>query len=380
MRTFNRRSTVLAWIVIAGFAALWTVLGARALPQGRASDFLSFYTGAYLASHGSVASLYDPAAQFAIQRNLLPSTVELVPFLRPPFYALLLAPLTRLPFGAAFIGWILLQTGIFLACLGWAWRRFGTVALLCGSMSLPAALGIAHAQDTVAFLGVVIVSYLLVEKGRDLAAGAVLGLLLVKFHLAPLWLVGLILHRRWKMLAGFFATGSAAAAVSLAMVGVGGARAYAALLQNRNLEWLTPSPELTISFQGLAANLGIATLAGRAGLVAAAVGLLLAAVLNAPMWRVYAASTVASLLAVPHVYGYDAALLLLPLWLAAFHAALRPTKLVTLWLFTSLPFASLLAGKPWAAAASLSLLAFAATLAGEGVATARKPQQADESP
>jgi len=255
--------------------------------------------------------------------------------------------------------------GVFIACLTWAWRRFGTPALVFGCLSMPAALGIAHGQDGVLFLAVLIASYRLAETGMELSGGAVLGLLLVKFHLAPLWPLALILQRRWKMLAGFVATGAAAAAVSLAMIGVDGVRTYAALLQNRDLARLSPSPEFMISLQGLAANLGITSVLAYAAALTAIVALFLATVWRAPLWRMYAACTAASLLLAPHVYGYDAAMLLLGLWLAMFHAGLSPTRVVALWLFTPLPFSLTLAGKPWAAVSSLSLLAMLGALAGE---------------
>jgi hypothetical protein len=298
-----KRGNAKVWIVIAGFSALWLVLGWHVQDQAQSHDFLSFYSGAYMTSHGLAAHLYEPAAQWAVEKKLAPSNVELVPFIRPPFYALLLSPLGRLPFRAAFVCWSLLQIGVLLACLAWAWQRFGTVAVMLGCMSVPAAIGIAHGQDAVLFLAVVIVSYTLTEKGKELSGGAVLGLLLVKFHLTPLWLIAMILQRRWKMLAGFGATGIAAAAVSLAMIGPGGVRTYAALLQNRDLEWLSPSPEFMISVQGLTANLGITSVSAYAAAAATIVTLFLIALQHAPLWRAYAVTTAASLLLVPHFYG-----------------------------------------------------------------------------
>jgi len=372
-----------AWIIIAGFSALWLVLGWHVREQAQSHDFLSLYTGAYMTSHGLAAHLYDPAAQWAVEKELAPSNTELVPFIRPPFYALLLSPLGRLPFGAAFVCWSLLQIGLLLACLAWAWQRFGTVALMLGCMSVPAAIGIAHGQDAVLFLAAVIVSYTLTERGEELIGGAALGVLLVKFHLTPLWIVAMILQRRWKMLAGFAATGAAAAGISLAMIGAGGVRSYAALLQNRDLEWLSPSPEFMISVQGLGANLGITSMAGYAGAAAAIVVLFLIGLQQAPLWRVYAVTTAASLLLVPHVYGYDAAMLLPGVWLAMFRAELRGTRIPVLWLCTPFPFVFALVGKPWAAASSLSVLAMLAALAEEArysTATVRDAASSDDSP
>ena len=364
-RTASRNGTVEMWIVAAGFCALWLMLGWRVLDLARVHDFLAMYSGAYLTSHGLVAKLYDPAAQLAVQKIFVPTNVQLVPFVRPPFYALLLAPLAWLPFRAAFVCWILLQIGVLTACWAWAWQRFGAPAVVFGCMSMPAALGIAHGQDCVVFLAVLIASYALTEANKEFTSGLVLGLLLVKFHLTFLWPVALILQRRWKALAGFLTTAAATAGISLAIVGADGARRYAALLQNHSLAWLLPSPEFMISFQGLAANFGVTSMPAQAALVAAVVTVLLGALWHAPLWRAYAATTAASLLVAPHVYGYDAAMLVLGLWLAAFRAGNRSTRMVALWLFTPLPFAFTLVGKPWAAVSSLSLLGLLLALAAE---------------
>jgi hypothetical protein len=267
--------------------------------------------------------------------------------------------------------WILLQVGVFLACLAWGWRRFGTLAVAFGCMSMPAALGIAHGQDCAMFLGVLIASYALAEKGLEFASGAVLGLLLVKFNLTPLWFIALLMQRRWRALAGFAATGTAVAGISLAMVGLDGVRAYAAMLLNRDFAWLAAGPDFMISFQGLAYNLGIASPWAQAAMVAAIFAVFLAAVWQAPLWRIYTATTAASLLVAPHVLGYDAAMLLLGLWLVIFRDSLRPTRIVALWLFMPFPFSFTLVGKPWVAISSLSLLALVMALAGEGVSARR---------
>jgi hypothetical protein len=355
------------WAFIAVVAVAWLAVGSGALEHARSHDFLSFYTGAYMTSHGELARLYDPDAQLAVERQLAPSTVELVPFVRPPFYALILAPLGWLPLGTAFVCWILLQAGVLIACLRWGWQRFGTTAVVFGALSMPAALGIAHGQDCALFLAVLIASYSLAEERREWTAGMMLGLLLVKFHLVLLWPLALIAQRRWKMLAGFAATGAVTAGISLAMIGVEGARAYVRLLQNPDLPALSPAPEFMIGLPGLGANFGLSSNFAYAAAVAPIAILLLVAVWRAPWWRVYAASTAASLLVAPHVYGYDAALLLLGLWLTVFRAGLQPTRMVALWLFTPLPFGFTLLGKPWAAVSSLSLLALTAALAAEAV-------------
>src|ERR1035437_1498532 len=374
MQTPSRRNTVASWTVIAAFLVLWLMHGWSVQDHARSYDFLCPYSTAYMTSHGRMADLYKPAAQLAVQQGLALHSAESVPperpplpFNRAPFYALLLGPLGWLPFRAAFVCWILLQIGVFVACLAWAWRRFGLPALVFGCMSMPAALGIAHAQDSVLVLAILIASYILVEKGMEWTSGVVLGLLLVKFHLAPLWPIALILQRRWKMLGGFAATGTAVAGISLAMIGVDGVRAYAAMLQNRDLAWLAAGPEYMISVQGLVFNLGIASMLALAAVATAILALFLVALWHAPLWRTYAATTAASLLLVPHVHMYDATMLLLGLWLAIFCAGFKPTRMVAMWLVTPLPFSFMAAGKPWAVISALWLLALIAALAAEAL-------------
>jgi hypothetical protein len=109
------------------------------------------------------------------------------------------------------------------------------------------------------------------------------------------------------------------------------------------------------------------------GLLTALVVLLTAAACwRAPLWRMVAAASAGSLLAVPHVYGYDAGLLLIGLWLVVFESgrcepgknqAGRCSRITATILLTPLPLLLGLAGSPWAAATPLALLAFLASLA-----------------
>jgi hypothetical protein len=92
--------------------------------------------------------------------------------------------------------------------------------------------------------------------------------------------------------------------------------------------------------------------------------LTLAACWHAPLWRVVAAASAGSLLVAPHVYGYDAALLLAGLWLAMFEpGGTRGGRITATVLLTPVPLLLGLAGSPWAAATPLALLAFLISLA-----------------
>jgi hypothetical protein len=363
---FRRPSFVVIGAVLAA-VLLWVALGFVVVPGARYHDFLNLYTGASLARGGEFAALHDPVTQLARERALVPRAAQLVPFVRPHFYAALLAPLAALPFERAFILWVGLQAGLLVACCVWAWRRFGPDALVFGALFAPTALGVQHGQDCVLFLVVVIGFYVLAKRDRDWLAGGGLALGLAKFHLFLLWPVALACARRWRALGGFAAVASALGAASFALGGSAGARQYLELLRMKDLERLSPSPEQMVNVYSLPANLGIQSGAVSVALGAAVLLATIAAVWRAPLWRLVAAASCGSLLAAPHVYGYDAALLLLAAWLAIFESGQRWTRLAAATMVLPIPYLASLAGAPWSAAPALTLVAFLVALVRENL-------------
>jgi hypothetical protein len=226
---------------------------------------------------------------------------------------------------------------------------------------VPAVLGLVHAQDCVLYLALLIWSYSLAQGKRYFGAGCAIGLTVLKFHLVLLWPVALLLQRRWRMLAGFTATSSLLAVVSVAMVGISGTRAYIELLLKPSP--VSPSPDFMLSFPGLLMNLGIDSMAAKGFLAAAIFGLFVVGLRQAGMARLYTVTTAASLALVPHAYGYDAARLLLPIWLVFFYSQWRVTRLAAVMMATPFVYSFTLLGRPWAAVGSLATLAFLLLLA-----------------
>jgi glycosyl transferase family 87 len=366
VRDIARKPAVPLYAVLAvlAFCALWTLLGSILVPGARQHDFLNLYTGASLARDGVFARMHAPEVQLQREQEYVPQLKELVPFVRPPFYGLLLAPLAWLPFGPAFWAWLGVQAATLAGTWAWAFRRWGSDALIFGSMYLPTALGIAHGQDCVLVLLIVLGTYTLAYRGQPFLSGVILGAGLIKFHLFLLWPVMLLIQRRWKMLAGACVMATAELLISLALAGPAGLTKYFALLRMTDLRHLSPSPELMINVRGLALNLGLDHIVINGLLTAAAVMFTAAACWRAPLWRAVAAASAGSLLVAPHVYGYDAGLMLAGLWLAMFESGTRLPRITATVLLTPVPFLLSLAGSPWAAAAPLALLAFLASLAG----------------
>ncbi len=346
------------WCAVLAFGLMWLGLGSVIVPQARQHDFLNLYTGASLALEGSFAQMYSPQVQLDRERRFVPALPTLVPFVRPPFYALLLAPLALLPFGMAFWIWLALQSALLFTCWAWALFRWGPDALIFGALYLPTALGIASGQDCVAILAILIATYALLEQGRQFAGGAALGLGLIKFHLFLLWPLALLIQKRWRMLLGACAAAAAEALVSLWLSGPRGIARYFQLLRNKDIERLSPSPELMIDVHGLALNFGVNNPMFRTLLVGVVILLLAAACRRASLWQWIAAASAGSLLVPPHVYGYDAGLLLLSIWLAIFMSADKWTRIAATLVCTPIPFLMNLAGSPWAAATPVALLIF----------------------
>jgi Glycosyltransferase family 87 len=374
-----RRVPLFVWVLVPALCLLWISLGSLIAPGAKTQDFLNIYTGASLALDGKFATMHDVDVQLERERKFVPSTDVLRPFVRPSFYALLLAPLALIPFAEAFWVWMAVQSALLIGCWAWGFRRFGTNALVFAAFSLPGPLGVASGQDCVILLVLFIIAFELTDRGKLAAGGAVLALMLIKFHLILLWPVALVLQKRWKMLAGFCAMAAAEACVSLALGGTGGVRTYIALLRNKNLDRLSPSKELMICFQGLTENLGIQSPVVIGAIIGVIFLIFVFAVYKAPLWKMFAVTAVASILVAPHVYGYDATLLLLPFLLTIFNSQMAGSKIAATLLCTPVPFGFALAGKPYAIVASASLVIFLVLLAIDRADSPSSPRSAPGS-
>lgn len=337
-------------------AVFWSALGSRIVPQARQHDFLNLYSGGTLALHGSFRQLYIPETQLQTERQFIPQLPALVPFVRPPLYALALAWVAAIPFRWALGVWLGLQVAIYLLVLAWAKARWGPEALVFGAMFLPATLGIASGQDCMVILAIVAGVIALQDRGKETAAGAVLALGLIKFHLFVVWPLALLLQKRWRMLASAAAVTLVEVLLSWFLAGSYGLAAYIGLLRNPSIERLSPSPDLMINVHALTLNIGEGNAYLRVALVAAVIGLATLISLKAPFRSAVVAASTASLLVSPHVYGYDAALLFPSLCLVLFETRSTIPKLLAVLLCSPVPYLLNLAGFPWMITTPLCLM------------------------
>ncbi len=120
-----------------------------------------------------------------------------------------------------------------------------------------------------------------------------------------------------------------------------------------------------INIHALGANFGIDHIALKIAAVAVIVLLVVIAVRSAPLWRWMAAAMAVSILAVPHAYAYDAAILLPLLLLTVFRSKDPYSRFLSTTFLVPLPFVTLSIGPPWTAIPALVLVCFLAALARE---------------
>ena len=150
---------------------------------------------------------------------------------------------------------------------------------------------------------------------------------------------------------------------------------YVDLLLAKDIRGLSPSPELMINVHGIPQNFGIDHPAASAVSVALVLGLVVVGVRGAPLWRWLSVALVGSVLVPPHVYGYDASILLLPVWLALFSSKKPWTRLMALALGAPLVFFVSMLGAPWSVLPALVLLLFLTALAWENFQEQRENKQ-----
>ncbi|MEP7351993.1 MAG: glycosyltransferase family 87 protein [Acidobacteriota bacterium] len=358
-------SAVAAALVLCAF---WGALGIGVVGAAQHHDFLTTYTGARMAAAGEYSRMHDPSLMFQRMREIDPQMLG-APVVRPHFYAFLVSPLARLDVHTAFWVWLGIQAAALLGCWIWAVRRFGPDSLIWGALSIPCVLGIFHGQDCILMLAIAIGGFALAERNRqwaDWAAGAVWALALMKFHLVLFLLPAMLVSKRWRMAGGFTGMAVVLVAWCYALAGANGLATYVALLRDKSLERLNPTPEMMISIQGMLVNLHVNN--ENAALALGAIAMVIAAVslrATQPLWRWVALALTTSLFAAPHVYGYDAAMLMLPIWLVQAYSTRPATRVMFALCALPLSFMAGLAGAPWTILSSVFLAGCFFTLAWE---------------
>lgn len=319
--------TLRLYVMLAQAATTWDQ-GAWVWFLGR--DFAVFHLGGSLARLGAWTVLYDLegfADRFDTLTGLdLPAGGPV--FRYPPPTALAFEPVSLLPLGTSLAVWTVGGLAAYLVAT--RLLRLPATAALLVLASIPAYSTVAQGQNTFFFLLVFAAAAALVARGRSLAAGLVLGLLVLKPQLAAgpaVWLLSSPSSHRSE-LTGALVSGGALGTVS-AVVAPSGWKTYLSALPELadpgpvNRVWYFSSLDF---WRMLAGEPRLATVAWAAVVLAVVV----AAV---PRFRrlrgdgelSLAIAVVVTLLVTPHLVVYDWLLAVVPgaiLWHR--HALRRP--------------------------------------------------------
>ncbi|MGI8588956.1 MAG: glycosyltransferase family 87 protein [Chloroflexia bacterium] len=220
-----------------------TWVGEATLPAERATynlnDYSAFVNASRLISGGQGSALYSIEAQRALEVREWGARFDqqlAVPFVNPPWFALVLLPLAGLPLGVGFLIWSVVCVGLV----------FGANAVLMHWARPPPAVGAAFVLSALGFvpfwraailgqtsalvlfgmaLGIVFVA-----RRQDRWGGILLALVGVKPQLLVLPLLGLIGARRWRAAAWCVAASVALLASGLLVTGPGAVGDYLKLL------------------------------------------------------------------------------------------------------------------------------------------------------
>jgi hypothetical protein len=200
----------------ATIAVFGVVLGHIATNAYNATgDFLSFYAAGYLVRTGQGAHLYSPSVMEATQHVLYPGGFdETIGYPLPVFVAWLFAPLSRLPFTAAFFLYMAMMAALLAGVLYLlaqqlqdAPKGVRRLFLACAALALPSLAAIVFGQVDLVALAGLLGGYLLLRADRRALAGLPLCLVLVKPHLLVGVALFLLLRREWRTIGVLAAVG-----------------------------------------------------------------------------------------------------------------------------------------------------------------------------
>lgn len=337
-----------------------------------AGDFLQEWIGGWIVRAGDRARFYEAAYAQQLEHDTALVGFEWnhdawLPMVYPPFYYLLVSPLSLLPITIAAWIWAMFMAAALVLSIfilvWWAERRVGTAHqniprianrdhLVGGAhpawlawlfpaavLYMPVVESLSSSQKGTVCLLILTATFVLWDRNKPLRAGIMFGLLAFKPQLALLIAVAALWKRQWRFVGGGLVTGLMLVGMSLAVgrdvcgqywrfaLGSGNYMSHAGydlykshclagfyeMLLGDSLEpigvrWIT-ALSLAVIFGGVAFALKGKLVPG-----------------SSRFAMQFSLLVIAALLTSPHLFTYDLAVLLLPMTLLAVAAA-RTKKL-----------------------------------------------------
>ena len=178
-----RRARAYAMMLALAFLAMLTVNYLAIYKDG--TDFQAFWSAARILADQGPAAAFDLDLQRAVQKQA--GFDAMIAYVNPPPFLFFVFWLALLPFGAAWIAWTAVTFAIWFGAMHREYRGDLTWPLL----AFPAAfLAAAHAQNGFV-TGALLAGAVLALRRSPWLAGVLLGMLVIKPHLAllaPFWL------------------------------------------------------------------------------------------------------------------------------------------------------------------------------------------------
>ncbi len=213
-RTLEIGAIGVALSLLATFAFLLSQAHGMVLANGQPvfGDFIAFWSGGRAALEGHIAEVHSRELIAQYHQQAAPGVTFIAPWNSPPTFLLIASALALLPYPAAAFVFLALGGALYIAA---ARALLPNARALIFALTLPAALyHLGTVQTGLVVAGVSGLALAWLDK-RPRAAGALVGLLAIKPHLALLWPVMLALSGRWRAFA-------AAALSTLAFVALAG--------------------------------------------------------------------------------------------------------------------------------------------------------------
>lgn len=192
-------------------------------------DFTVFYTAAKMLREGRGAQLYDAHAQQAVQQEFTTDSdirQGPLPYIHPPFEALLFLPLTFLPYRDAFVVWDFLNLGMLCGVAVLLRRPLVSLRdvpaweFVVGSVAFfPVFANFLQGQDAILLLLLFVLGFRALDRDAKLMAGCWFGIGIFKYNFTIPLVVILALWTGRRLAYGFAVVGGVAVLLSFGIVG-----------------------------------------------------------------------------------------------------------------------------------------------------------------
>jgi alpha-1,2-mannosyltransferase len=195
-------------------AALWTSAGGRNIYGSWAGgDYSCFYIAGKILNEHPPSKLYDFGLQSKLLHSLLPkiSLTEALPYINPPFFALIFKPLSRFPYMVSYSMWMLVSVIMYIFGFKLFWKTLDSMPQKTSNVALLLALSFepflyetmfGGNSSAVGFFAIAL-SFYFGQLKKDLISGLLLGICLYKPTFLIVILPMIVISRSLKILLGF---------------------------------------------------------------------------------------------------------------------------------------------------------------------------------